>query len=254
MTQRKRLIISVAAGILAAICALLFLWSQAQSAAFAHDQIVDQFEGGAQRVLIARNRVESGTALNKSLFDEQTWPGLCLPEGTISADEFDQLEGHRTAATILAGEALNSMRVFDQQLPLDRLKAGMTAVTLPADNVTALGGEILRGMRLNLMVANSDGRVVKLADDIEVLSANTSAVQQGASIADGDSDTDSARLNLIGAADTQSLSGGNEPLHWVTLSIPDNQVEQILTASRAGAIHLVLPKALSFDASAKEGE
>ena len=179
---------------------------------------------------------------------------MCLPEGTITAEEFDQLDGHRTAATILAGEALSSARVFDQQLPLDRLQLGMTAVTLPADNVHALGGEILRGMRLNLMVANSDGRVVQLAENIEVLSANTSAVQQGANIITDSSDSDSARISFIGGADSQSFSGSNESLHWVTLSIPDNQVEQILTASRAGAIHLVLPKALSFDASSKEGE
>ena len=240
MTQKKRLIISLVAGIVAAVCAALFLLGQAQSTAQAQAEILEQFEGGAQDVLVAKQRIESGTVLSKDLFNERTWPGLYLPEGAVAAQDFPQIEGRRASATILVGEVLTTFRAFDQQLPLDRLDQGMTAVTLPADDVHALGGELLRGMRLTLMAGTMDGKVVKLAHNIEVLSANTAAVQMGTNT-QMDSQQDSSRSVLTGATDSQSSFARGESLNWVTLAIPNGQVEQILTASRAGTIHFVLP-------------
>ena len=241
MTQKKRLIISLMAGLIAAFCAALFLLSQAQSAAQAQAEILEQFEGGTQDVLIAKQRIESGTILSKDLFNERTWPGLYLPEGTVAAQDFSQIEGKRASATILAGEVLTTLRAFDQQLPLDRLEQGMTAVTLPADDVHALGGELLRGMHLTLMAGTADGKVVKLAQNIEVLSANTAAVQMGTSTQVDSQQAGNSRSVLTGATDNQSSYARGESLNWVTLAIPNAQVEQILTASRAGTIHFVLP-------------
>ena len=240
MTQKKRLIISLAAGLVAAFCAALFLLSQAQSTAQAQAEIFEQFEGRAQDVLIAKQRIESGTVLNKDLFNERTWPGLYLPEGAVAAQDFSQIEGRRASATILAGEVLTTLRAFDQQLPLDRLEQGMTAVTLPADDVHALGGELLRGMRLTLMAGTADGKVMKLAQNIEVLSANTAAVQMNVNV-QPDSQQDSSRSVLTGATDSQNSYVRSESLNWVTLAIPNGQVEQILSASRAGTIHFVMP-------------
>ncbi|MCL2403413.1 MAG: RcpC/CpaB family pilus assembly protein [Coriobacteriia bacterium] len=246
MTQRKRLIISILAGIVAALCAALFLWGQTQSAERAHTEMLEQFKGGAVSVMVARERIESGTLLSSRLFDEQIWPGFCLPEGVISLEDFGQIEGRRSAATILKGEALTALRVFDQQLPVDRLSEGMTAVTLPADNIHALGGELRRGMRLTLMAGTSDGRVAELASYIEVLSANTVAVQSEA--IEGEDAQDSSRLALTSGASTQNSTPHGESLNWITLAIPNDQVEQILTASRASTIHFVLPKeTLTFE-------
>jgi len=249
MTQKKRLIISIVAGIIAAMCAALFLWSQAQSADRAHGEMIEQFKGGAISVMVARNRIESGTVLSDQFFERQVWPGFCLPEGAVAVEDFEKVRGHRSAATILKGEALTTLRVFDQQLPVDRLSEGMTAVTLPADDIHALGGELLRGMRLTLMAGTSDGRVSEIASYIEVLSANTAAAQVDSMAEVDDSQADGSRSILTGGASTQNLSGqGGESLNWITLAIPNEQVEQILTASRVGAIHFVLPKeTLTFD-------
>ena len=60
-------------------------------------------------------------------------------------------------------------------------------------------------------------------------------------------DHDDSRSVLTGAAGGSRQAAGSEPLNWVTLSVPNNQVEQILTASRAGAIHFVLPKVEEAD-------
>jgi len=239
---------------MAAAFAALFLWAQAQSAAQAHEEIIEGFEGGARRVLVARNRIEAGTLLSRRLFDEQTWPGMCLAEGAVAAEDFSLIDGQRSASTILAGEALSRLRVFDQKLPLDLLPEGMVAVCLPADDVHALGGQILRGMQLTLMAPLSDGRVVELARGIEVLSANTSAVQMGSQI-EGDisqGTDDQPASFLSGAVSTSSVTASKESLNWVTLAIPSAQVEQVLTASRAGTIHFVLAKDAA-DGSATEG-
>ncbi|MCL2679970.1 MAG: Flp pilus assembly protein CpaB [Coriobacteriia bacterium] len=247
MTAKKRLIISLVAGLVGALCAALFLFSQAQSTAAARAEIAEQFEGSSQTVLVARQQIDSGTILSERLFERKTWPEFCLPEGTIAADDFATLDGRRASATILAGEALTTARVFDQQLPLDRLAVGMTAVTLPTDDTHALGGELLRGMRVSLMAAVADGQVKELARNIEVLSANTSAVLADSQHDSDASGSDAARRALTGGSTTNSR---NEALHWVTLAIPSDQVEQVLTAIRAGSIHLVLPKeSTPFDAS-----
>jgi len=242
MTQKKKLTVSIIAGLFAALCAILFLWTQAQSATAARTEILEQLEGGAKRVLVARDRIESGTILNERLFTEQTWPGICLQEGTISVSDFAQYNGHRTAATILRGEALSATRIAGDPLPLDQLTEGMTALTLPAEDVSALGGEILRGMRLTLMADAPDGRVIELAADIEVLSANIPAVFEGLG-GPQDSDSSDGESGLL-AAGSPSSSTRHEPLSWVTLAVPSQHAEQILTASRAGTIHLVLPKSL----------
>lgn len=243
MSQKKSLIVSILAAVMAAIFAILFMWGQAQTAANTQAEIIEQFEGGARRILVARSRIESGTSIERNLFSEQTWPGLYLPEGAIDVADFDEVIGRRATATIAAGEALTSLRVLDQQLPLDRLSQGMTALTIPAEDIHALGGQILRGMRINLMADAADGRVRLLVADIEVLSANTAAVQQGLAAGTGaDVDTDSSNSFMSGSSDGFGYANNSEPLNWVTLAIPNDQVEQVLTASRAGTIHLVLPK------------
>jgi len=225
-----------------AVCTALFLLGQAQSASLVHAEVLEQFEGDAKAVLIARERIESGTVLSDRLFESQVWPEFYLPEGAIAAEDYSAIDGRRVSATILAGEVLTSARVFDQPLPLDRLAEGMTAVTLSTDNVHALGGELLRGMHLNLMASLTDGRVEELARNIEVLSANTSAIQAGVESNGDSAQSDAARSALIGGASSNGGSSGNESINWVTLAIPDDQVEQVLTAARAGTIHLVLPR------------
>ncbi|MCL2745558.1 MAG: RcpC/CpaB family pilus assembly protein [Coriobacteriia bacterium] len=248
MTQRRRIVISSIAGVLAALCAALFLWGQAQSANRMHAELLEDFKGGAVNVMVARSRIEPGTLLSERLFEEQTWPRFCLPEGAIEAKDFEQIEGHRSAAIILKNEALAASRVFDRQLPADRLSEGMTAVTLPADDVHALGGELLRGMRLTLMAGTSDGRVSELASYIEVLSSNIAATQAEFAEASSDPQADESRIALTGGVSTQGLVGGTESLNWVTLAIPNEQVEQILTAARVSTLHFVLPReALSLD-------
>jgi Flp pilus assembly protein CpaB len=244
MLQRKHLIFSILAGVAAALCAMLFLWGQAQAAARTHDEIIEGFRGGAVKVMVARERLASGTVLDRRMFEEQTWPGFCLPEGVIEAEDFTRFEGCRSMATIVRGEALVRSRVLDRQLPTDRLSEGMTALTLPTDNVHALGGELVRGMHLTLMVTLADGRVSELAHRVEVLSANTASFQsESADEGEGSSVSD-ARLALSGG----SGGRGIDVLNWVTLAVPHEQVKQILTASRLGTINFVLPKeALSFD-------
>jgi len=243
MSQKKKLTISIIAGFAGALCAVLFLWTQAQSATTARAEVLEQLEGGAKRVLVARDRIEAGTILSDRLFTEQTWPGMCLQEGTITVGDFEQYSGNRTAATILRGEALSATRIAGDPLPLDRLEAGMTALTLPADDVSALGGEILHGMRLTLMADTPDGRVAELVTDIEVLSANTPAVFAGLG-GPHDSDFPDGEPGLLAAGSPSLPPSNREPLNWVTLAVPSLQAEQILTASRAGTIHLVLPKKL----------
>jgi len=234
------------AGLIGALCAGLFLFSYAQSASNARAEAIEQFDGELQQVLVAREQIDVGTVLTSHLFEQQLWPQIYLPEGAIAAQDYERIEGHRTSAVILAGEVATKARIFDQALPLDRLAEGMTAVTLSTDNVHALGGELVRGMHLSLMAAVPNGRVEELAHSIEVLSANTSAVQMGRENAAASDDVSDGRTTLIGgsaSSGTNRMQSGNESITWVTLAIPDAQVEQVLTAARAGAIHLVLPAA-----------
>jgi len=208
MTAKKRLILALACGVVGALCAGGFLWGQAQSLDRTRQDLVKQFDGDAVKVLVARRRIEAGTLLHERLFDEQLWPEPFVPEGTIGVEDIGAALGHRTTATILAGEALTAFRVFDEQLALDRLSAGMTAVTIPTDAVHALGGELLCGMHVTLMGTLSDGRVEPIAVDVEVLSAGDSA-----------------------------------DIRWITLALPDGQVGQVLAAAQARTMHVVLPKA-----------
>ena len=239
---KKRLIIAMACAAVGALCMGVFLWNQARSVSRTRAELVRQFGVGTSKVLVARRRIEPGTVLSEGLFDEQLWPAIFVPEGAVVAEQLKTVLGHRTLATILGGEPLTKARVFEQQLALDTLPEGMTAVTLPTDEVHALGGELLRGMKVTLMGVLPDGRVEAIAKDIEVLSANISAVAadvaNNSDLDTGDSNR-SSRNALLGG---QGAINGGESIVWVTLALPDNQVSQVLAASQAHTLHLVLPK------------
>jgi len=234
MTARKRLVIALLCGLLGSACMGLFLWNQGRSVERTRTELINQFDTKAVKVLVAKRRIEAGTVLEERHFDEQLWPSLFVPEGAILAEHAATVLGHRSAAAILRGEALTAARVFEQELALDRLSEGMCAVTLPTDAVHALGGELICGMRVTLMGVMSDGRVEAIAHDIELLSTNTATSSE-----DGQGADTGERATLLGG---QQAGKHGETINWVTLALPDEQVRQVLAASQARTLHLVLPK------------
>jgi Flp pilus assembly protein CpaB len=241
MTAQRRILLAAVCGAAAALGVGLFLWNQAQTGLRARRALYAQFEGGASKALVARVRIEPGTLITQQHFAEEPWPALLLPEGALKPQQATAIIGTRARTLIVAGEVLTEARLFEEVLPLDRLAVGMTAVTLSTDAVHALGGELLRGMRVTLMASLTDGRVEALADDLEVLSANTAVAASEAATAEAATDA-TARKGLLGGSGGASGQSGGD-IQWVTLAIPEDKVTQVLAAANANTLHLVLPKA-----------
>jgi Flp pilus assembly protein CpaB len=246
--QRRNLLIAVLAGLAGSACLAFFIWGQAQSVIAKEKELVQKYEGGTMQVLVAKRRIDAGTLLAERHFEVHEWPVIFTVEGTVHAGDKDQVLGKRSTSTILAGETLSKIRLSQQISALDRLKEGYSAVTIGTDDEHALGGEIIQGMRLTLMAGQSDGSVSMIAADVEVLSANTASSMAASAVEASESQESSWDSLGLGSSDESrgnSLSSGGssraESICWVTLSVPNTQVAQVLSASRASRIHLVLP-------------
>ena len=115
-----------------------------------------------------------------------------------------------TAAKI--GEALVSIKVPD----------GLCALSIPSEDVLAVGGAIRGGTLVDVYSASSD-KVELLGESILVLetSNSTSAAENNGSV-------------FGNASNRASLS-------WVTLAVSPESVEQLIVASRTRSLYLVLP-------------
>lgn len=137
------LIISIAAGLLAALLAVGYLQGAAEMAT----------------VMVANREIAPFTPLSPSLFRRERWPARAVPADALT--DLSALTGRYARALILEGTAIRAGHLATASGGTGSLAARLTetgqpntrALAIPVDNQTGVGGTVQTGDRVDIIAA-----------------------------------------------------------------------------------------------------
>lgn len=209
MASRTRIIIALVSGALAALM-LAFYASSVRAEAFAaRDKALERYGGEVVQLCVTTQAIgagESFTADNTALV---SWLLDLVPEGAIQDQE--KLIGKRA----LVARPANAVVVDGDVVELAPIQVpeGMVACSVPGAEVRSVGGALLPGQKVDIYVSGEQTK--RLASQVLVLA--TSAAQQSGERKEG------------------------AKLQWLTLAVPPQLVEAIISSSVTQTLHFVLP-------------
>ena len=133
------------------------------------------------------------------------------------------MKGLQVSSLVIAGEAVSSKRFNSETTPLD-IPDGYVAISVPAEDVQAVGGALTAGMNVDVYATGSE----------------TSCIGEGL---------------LVLATNADNSESGKASVSWVTLAVPLDQSQEFVTASQTMDIYFTLPsrdKEVSSDESTSE--
>jgi len=218
-SKRKKTIISIISGLLAAALMGLYANTVVSSAADSYTKTLDTYGGEQIEVFVATRNIVAGERLTTSNVEKRTWLAELLPAGALTSAE--DVIGQTLAIPLFTNEPVTSSKIGNAVAPIN-IPDGHCAVSIPTNDVLAVGGAISAGSRIAIYAADKDA-VELLAADVLVLETSNS---------------NSASKEPNGMFG----SGRQQPaLTWVTLAVEEDMVEEIIAASRTMNLYLVLP-------------
>ena len=146
------------------------------------------------------------------------WVADLLPGEAVR--DVSLVAGRKASSTILAGEVLSERRFRESGSSLD-VPEGLTAVSVPAKDVQAVGGALAAGARAD-MYATGGTSTDMIASDVLVLATNASAGNE--------------------AADAK--------VAWITVAVAPESVQEIVAAAQRTELYFTLPGAAPARTSA----
>ena len=217
---KRRLFLALLCGVLAALSMSWYATGVRAEATQSRQQALSAYGGEQIEVFVATRNIAVGETLSSANVSSQLWISDLLPVGALS-DQQDVF-GQTVSIPLLMNEPVVAAKLGELKAPVS-VPAGLCAVSIPSEDVLAVGGAISAGSYVTIYA--SDGKTVELiAEDVLVLETSNGAYQ---------------------AADNSSgLFGGSSSrpkLAWVTLAVDPEIAQELIAASSSQHLHLVLP-------------
>lgn len=205
--KKSVLLVGFAFGIACAVCIALYASMVQQEADSARAEAMERYGGEQVEVLVATKDIFPGETLTSSNTTMKTWLSDLLPEECVT--NFDEVKGLQVSSLVISGEAISTKRFSNETTPLN-VPEGCVALSVPAEDVQAVGGALTAGMLVDVYATGSE--TARIGDGLLVLATNAEASE-----------------------------GGNAKVSWVTLAVPLEQSQEFVTASQSMEICFTLP-------------
>ena len=209
MKRGKTTAFGILCGAVCAVCVLAYLQGVRGEADEARAEALARYGGEQVEVCVAKRDITAGQAVDAGSVETRMWVADLLPSEAIR--DAGNVVGRKASSTILAGEVLSERRFLDAGSPLD-VPDGLTAVSVPAKDVQAVGGAVVAGARADVYATGGTSTEV-VASNVLVLA--TSASGQG------------------------DRSG--EKVSWVTLALEPESVQEVVAAAQKTELYFTLP-------------
>ena len=223
MRRKKTMLGGVASGVLCAVFVLLYLQDVTGRAESARAEALARYGGEQLEVCVAKRDIASGETVDASAVETKLWVADLLPQDAVQSSK--EVVGKQATSSILAGEVV-SLKRFEGSVSALDVPEGLSAVSVPARDVQAVGGAIEPGMKVDVYATGNTATKV-IASSVLVVS--TSASMEG------------------------SKEGGS--VSWVTLAVEPKLVQELVSAAQTTELYFVLPGALAHSsAKGSDGE
>lgn len=218
--NRKRLMISVACGVGAALLMAWYASDVTAQATSLRQEALAEYGGEQVEVFVATRDIAVGETLNATNISAQFWLADLLPAGALT--EQSQVLEKTLAVPLLENEPVVAAKLGDLTAPIS-VPDDLCAISVPSEDVCAVGGAIAAGSEVNVYAVSGD-EVTLLGQSVLVLETSNGSRME----AQGSS-------GLFGSVTSRS------ELNWVTLAVAPDRVQEYLAASRDDWLYLVLP-------------
>ena len=220
MRRNKSVIIGVICGLCCMVCIGMYVHQVDEQAAAARTEALARYGGDQVEVCVARRDIAAGETLDESSVETKMWVAALLPEGAVTTRA--DAVGKQAGASILKGEVISTKRLGLATAALE-VPAGLTAVSVPARDVQAVGGALAAGMRADVYAIGSSS-TSKLVSQALIVATSTSEA---------------------------GVSSSSSSVSWVTLAVQPSAVEELVSAAQNLELYFVLPTS-SEDTQEKE--
>ena len=143
MKRSRTTIIGIACGLACAACVFAYAQGVRGEADAARAEALARYGGEQLEVCVAKRDIAAGESVDASAVETRLWVADLLPAEAFRSS--DDVVGKKASSTILAGEVLSERRFRDAGSRLD-VPEGLTALSVPAKDVQAVGGALASGV------------------------------------------------------------------------------------------------------------
>ena len=217
---KKRIALALLCGVIAAIAMIWYATGIRSELAQSRQQALSAYGGEQVEVFVATRNIAVGETLSGANVSSQLWLSDLLPVGALSnqSDVF----GQTVTIPLLMNEPVVAAKLGQLKAPVS-VPSGLCAISIPSEDVLAVGGAISAGSYVTVYAADSK-TVELIAEDVLILETSNGAYQSS----DGSS-------SLFGS------SSSRPKLSWVTLAVDPEIAQELIAASSSHKLHLVLP-------------
>ena len=139
-----------------------------------HNKVIDQrlFDGSTQvEAYVATCDIAEGSKVDSANVERRLMPGELLPEGAVT--DLAQIKAQPAQARIYSGEVLLTQRFEQVDGSVLQVPDGLCAVSVPAKAVSAVGGSVRAGDKVNVYSTSAKSTDLLVAN-VEVLATSAS--------------------------------------------------------------------------------
>ena len=208
MKRSRTTIVGIACGLACAACVFAYMQGVRGEADAARAEALARYGGEQLEVCVAKRDIAAGETVDAGAVQTRMWVADLLPaEAFRSADD---VVGKKASSTILAGEVLSGQLFRDAGSRLD-VPEGLTALSVPAKDVQAVGGAIAAGSQVDIYATGGTSTDV-LASDVLVL-----------------------------ATSAGSRESSDAKVSWITVAVKAESVQEIVAAAQKTELYFTLP-------------
>lgn len=209
MRRRKTIAIGLISGVLCAVCVLMYLQDVTGKAEAARAEALARYGGEQIEVCVAKRDIASGEVVDAGAIETKLWVADLLPQDAVRSSS--EILGKQATSSILAGEVVSQKRFEGTPSSFD-VPEGLSAVSVPARDVQAVGGAVEPGMKVDVYSTGATTTEV-IVHDALVVSTNASSA---------------------GAQESKAVS-------WITLAVDPKLVQELVSAAQTTDLYFVLP-------------
>lgn len=202
-------IVCIVSGLICVLFVALFMWSVKSEADSTRNEAMARYGGEQIEVCVAKKDIAAGETIDSASIEKKLWLADLLPDDSVRNS--NEIIGKQVTSSILSGEVISSKRFQESNVSID-VPAGMTAVSVPAKDVSSVGGAINAGMHIDVYSTGNISTSL-IAHNVLVLATST----------------------------TFNESSKSSSVAWITLAVNEESVQEIVAASQTTTLYFALP-------------
>ncbi len=208
MRRNKSVFVGLLCGVVCVCCVFIYTQVLKDQIEEERGEALARYGGEQIEVYVAKRDVAAGETLDSACVETRMWLADLLPHDAFVSDE--NVIGLRASSDIYAGEVLVEKR-FSQEVQTLSIPQGLTALSVPAQSVQAVGGALMPGSRVDVYATGATATTL-LAKDV-----------------------------LVVATDAASESQANAAISWITLAVKPASVQELVAAAASAELYFALP-------------